>query len=256
MSNQVLPGVLVLDIGGTNVKVWRSGVGECEKIPSGRKMTPAKLLGQLEVILDGWQIERVSIGYPAAVHNGRPEQEPFELAPGWVEFDWSKAFRCPMRMMNDACMQALGSYEGGRMLYLGLGTHVGTAFVHDGHVVPLSLGHLLRRDGTELDEVLSRAGLKKAGTKNWRTALLEAAETFKTAFFADYVVIGGGNSKKIEELPAGVRLGGNENAYFGGLRMWDDVPIPAKAPTVPPGLEPDAAPPLSPPLEADAGERF
>jgi hypothetical protein len=157
------------------------------------------------------------------VLNGRPVADPWNLGKGWLGCAFTAAFGCPVRIMNDACMQALGSYEGGRMLYIGLGTSMGTTFIIDGKIVPLALGHLKLFGGETFDHHLSRKGLKLHGKKRWRCAVLEAAETLKAAFHADYVVLGGGNAKLIEEFPEGVRLGGNENAYFGGLRMWEDA---------------------------------
>jgi hypothetical protein len=155
--------------------------------------------------------------------------DPYNLAPGWVDIDFGHEFNCPVRMMNDACMQALGSYEGGKMLYLGLGTGVGTVFISDGFIVPLALGHLKLWENETFDHYLSRAGLNRHGKKRWRQAVAEAASLLKPAFLADYVVLGGGNANEIKELPEGCRRGGNHNAYFGGLRMWEDQG-PASAP--------------------------
>jgi predicted NBD/HSP70 family sugar kinase len=177
----------------------------------------------------GWTFDRVSIGYPGDVQLGRPAADPWNLGPGWVDFDFAAAFGCPVRIMNDACMQALGSYLGGRMLYLGLGTSMGTTFIADGAVVPLALGHLKFCRGESFEHWLSRRGLELHGTKRWRRAVVQAAETLRAAFLADYVVLGGGNAKKIEELPEGCRRGGNHNAYFGGLRMWEDAAAPLPA---------------------------
>jgi hypothetical protein len=214
--------VLVIDIGGTNAKVWKTGEGDCEKFSSGKKLTPRRLVDRIKLIADTWPYERVSLGYPGKVHHGRPVEDPYNLAPGWVAYDWCSAFGCPLRIMNDACMQALGSYEGGRMLYLGLGTGLGTVFIIDGRIVPLALGHLPFRDGLDFGHYLSRKGLKLHGTIVWRNAVLEAGASLQAAFFADYVVLGGGNAKKLGDLPDGFRKGGNHNAYFGGLRMWED----------------------------------
>jgi polyphosphate glucokinase len=214
---------LVVDIGGTNVKVWRSEEAEKAKFPSGKEMTPDALIAGVRGAVKGWPIERVSIGYPGQIQNGHPVAEPLNLGPGWVKFDFTGAFDCPVRIMNDACMQALGSYEGGKMLYLGLGTGVGTAFIADGVIVPLALGHLKLWDGKTLDYYLSREGLKRHGKRRWRQALDDAAAELKDAFFADYVMLGGGNVEEVKELPDGCRRGGNHNAYFGGLRIWEDV---------------------------------
>ena len=216
--------ILVVDIGGTNCKVWNNAATDGEKFRSGKKLTPGRFIERVKQIAEGWPFDRVSIGYPGNVLNGRPVTDPCNLAPGWVTFDYSNAFRCPLRIMNDACMQALGSYEGGRMLYLGLGTGIGTAFIIDGTIVPLALGHLKFVDGETFDDLLNRKALKRLGKKNWNQAALRAGEVLKEAFLADYVVFGGGNAKRLGGLPAGFRKGGNHNAYFGGVRMWDDAP--------------------------------
>jgi polyphosphate glucokinase len=214
--------VLVIDIGGTNVKIWKTENAEKTKVPSGKKLTPAALMDGVKEATVDWPVERVSIGFPGEIRNGRPTSEPYNLGPGWVEFDFAQAFDCPVRMMNDACMQALGSYEGGKMLYMGLGTGVGTAFIIDGVILPLALGHLKLWENETFDHYLSRDGLTRHGKKRWRQAVTEAAAMLKAAFFADYIVLGGGNTDEIKELPEGSRRGGNHNAYFGGLRMWED----------------------------------
>jgi polyphosphate glucokinase len=214
--------ILVIDIGGTNVKIWTSGEEEKLKFPSGKTLTPEVLIEKVREVTSDWQIDRVSIGYPGDVRNGHPVAEPFNLANGWVEFDYAAAFKCPGRIMNDACMQALGSYEGGRMLYLGVGTSIGCAFIFDSTIIPLSLGHLLLHGKENVEQCLNRAALD-ANLERWQRRLTEAAIAFKLAFEADYVVIGGGNAKKLEAMPEGCRRGGNHNAYFGGLRMWEDV---------------------------------
>jgi predicted NBD/HSP70 family sugar kinase len=219
---------LVIDIGGTHVKLWKTEEAEKTKFPSGKDLTPQALLEGVEEVAEDWPIERVSIGYPGEIRNGRPVAEPYNLGAGWVDFDFAHAFNCPLRMMNDACMQALGSYEGGKMLYLGLGTGVGTVFISDGYIVPLALGHLKLWENETFDHYLSRAGLNRHGKKRWRQAVAEAAALLKPAFFAEYVVLGGGNADEVKELPEGCRRGGNHNAYFGGLRMWEDQ---ALAPT-------------------------
>jgi len=212
---------LVIDIGGSNVKLWRTGEPEKIKIPSGKEMTPQKLTEEVLKSLDGWQYERVSLGYPGEVVNGHPAAEPYNLGSGWVDFDYVKAFGAPVKVMNDACMQALGSYEGGRMLFLGLGTSLGSVFIIDGKIVPLALGHLRFYKGESFEHYLSRKGLELYGEKSFRHAVCEAASTLKAAFLADYVVLGGGNAKKLDELPEGCRRGANEMAYTGGVRMWE-----------------------------------
>ena len=227
--------ILVIDIGGTHIKIWKTEEAEKTKFPSGKELTPQALFDGVKEATKDWPIERVSIGYPGDVRNGRPVAEPFNLANGWIDFDFAHAFNCPVRMMNDACMQALGSYEGGRMLYLGLGTGVGCAFIIDGVIVPLAVGHLKLWEGETFDHYLSRAGFTRHGKKRWRQAVAEAAAMLQNALFADYVVLGGGNANEIKELPEGCRRGGNHNAYFGGLRMWDDLSdsAPAKLKIVP-----------------------
>ena len=224
--------ILVIDIGGTNVKVWKTGESDRVKFPSGKKLTPKDLVQGVKEAAAEWTFERVSIGYPGTVRNGRPIADPWNLAPGWIDFDYASAFGVPVRLMNDAAMQALGSYEGGTMLYLGLGTGLGTTLIIDGRIVPLALGHLAFVNGESFEHRLNREGLELHGKKRWRRAVAEAAAILKNAFLADYVVLGGGNAKKLEEVPEGARLGGNHNAYFGGIRMWDDAAHVVDAPTL------------------------
>jgi predicted NBD/HSP70 family sugar kinase len=215
--------ILVIDIGGTNVKLWKTGETDRVKFPSGKKLTPESLIKQGKEATADWQFERVSIGYPGDVRHGHPVNEPWNLGNGWVDFDYANAFGCPVRIMNDACMQALGSYEGGRMLYLGLGTSIGSAFIFDGTIIPLAVGHLKLHNSKTIEECVNRAAFEKHALERWQADVAEAATALKGAFFADYVVLGGGNAKKIEALPEGCRRGGNHNAYFGGLRMWEDA---------------------------------
>jgi predicted NBD/HSP70 family sugar kinase len=214
--------ILVIDIGGTNVKIWTSGEEEKLKFPSGKTLTPDTLMEKVHEATADWKFERVSIGYPGDVVHGHPIAEPWNLGDGWVNFDYASVFKCPVRIMNDACMQALGSYEGGRMLYLGVGTSIGSAFIFDGTIIPLSLGHLLLHGKETVEQCVNRAAME-ANLERWQKRVAEAAVAFKMAFEAEYVVIGGGNAKKLEEMPEGSRRGGNHNAYFGGLRMWEDV---------------------------------
>jgi predicted NBD/HSP70 family sugar kinase len=213
---------LVLDIGGTNVKIWKTDEPEKVKFPSGKDLTPDALMEGVRTVTKDWPVDRVSIGYPGEIRNGRPVAEPLNLGPGWVDIDFAHAFNCPVRIMNDACMQALGSYEGGKMLYLGFGTGVGSALISDGVIVPLAVGHLKLWEGETFDHYLSRDGLTRHGKKRWRQAVVEATAMLKGLLFADYVVLGGGNAEEIKELPENCRRGGNHNAYYGGLRMWED----------------------------------
>jgi polyphosphate glucokinase len=215
-------GVVVIDIGGTNAKIWKSGNSADKiRIPTGKGYTPEQLVRDVRASLKDWEFERVSIGYPGDVLYGRPAADPYNLGCGWVAYDFAKAFGCPVKIMNDACMQAVGSYEGGRMLYLGLGTGMGTAYIINSQIVPLALGHLKFLNGESFEHYLNRKGLQLHGLKRWRTAVSEAAQVLKAAFLADYVVLGGGNAKKLSDIPPGCRLGGNYNAYHGGVRMWE-----------------------------------
>lgn len=215
--------ILVVDIGGTNVKIWTTGEADKVKFPSGKTLDPDNMVKRVKKLAADWKFDRVSIGYPGSVVNGRPSMDPYNLAPGWIDFDYGSAFAVPVRIMNDACMQALGSYEGGRMLYIGLGTSMGTTYIMDHQIVPLALGHLRFYGGESFEHYLSRKGLELHGVKRWRRAVGDAATTLKNAFLADYVVLGGGNAKRLKEMPEGCRRGGNHNAYFGGVRMWEDA---------------------------------
>jgi predicted NBD/HSP70 family sugar kinase len=213
--------ILVIDIGGSKVKIWRTGETEPLKFASGRKLGPAAMVERTREIIGDWPYERVSLGYPGQVLHGQVIEEPLNLGDGWVGFDFERALLRPVRIINDAAMQALGSYEGGRMLYLGLGTGVGTVLIVDGHIIPLHLGHLLLDKRGTLDDYLSRRGLDRLGTNPWRRAVANAAEILKNAFLADYVLLGGGNVKKLRKLPEGCRRGGNEMALIGGIRVWE-----------------------------------
>jgi len=220
-SRSDAPSVLVVDIGGTKIKVLSSGETEPRRIASGKRMTPAKMVEAIKGITKDWKYSVVSIGYPGPVGNHGPRSEPGNLGPGWVGFDFAAAFECPVRIINDAAMQALGSYEGGRMLFLGLGTGLGSAMIAENVVVPLELGKILHDDGKTLGQLLGRRGLKALGKSDWRAVLEDVVESFTDAFMVDYVVLGGGNAKLVKDPPAGVRLGHNLTAFRGGLRLWD-----------------------------------
>jgi predicted NBD/HSP70 family sugar kinase len=213
--------ILVIDIGGSKVKIWRTGETEPLKFASGSKLGPAAMVERTREIVGQWPYERVSLGYPGQVLHGQVIEEPLNLGDGWVGFDFERVLGRPVRIINDAAMQALGSYEGGRMLYLGLGTGVGTVLIVDGHIIPLHLGHLLLDKRGTLDNYLSRRGLERLGTNPWRRAVAKATNILKSAFLADYVVLGGGNVKKLRKLPEGCRRGGNEMALIGGIRVWE-----------------------------------
>jgi polyphosphate glucokinase len=213
--------ILVVDIGGTNVKVLASGQEEARKIPSGPELTPSAMVaGVLEATRE-WEYEVVSIGYPGPVVQGKPLLEPKNLKEGWVGFDFEAAFGKPVRIINDAAMQALGSYQGGRMLFLGLGTGLGSALIVENMVVPLELAHLPYKKGRTMEDYVGIRGLKKRGGKKWRKAVEDVVARLKAALVADYVVLGGGNARRLEPLPAGARLGDNNNAFIGGFRLWE-----------------------------------
>jgi len=221
-----LQDVTVIDVGGTNVKIYCTGQEpEPIKIPSGPTMTAAKMVRVVKDAIHGQKIDRVSLGYPGPIINGRPLREPHNLGSGWVGFDFQKAFGCPVRIINDAAMQALGSYEGGRMLFLGLGTGLGSAMVVDGILEPMELAHLLYKDGRTYEDYLGLRGLERLGKRKWRKHVFKVVEKLRTALGADYVILGGGNSKKLKDLPPRTRLGGNENACLGGCRLWEQKPV-------------------------------
>ena len=221
-SNSKAPKVLVIDVGGTNVKMLATGQKEPRRFPSGPKLTAADMVKQVKEATKDWQYTRVSLGYPGPIINERPLREPHNLGPGWMGFNFSKAFGHPVRVINDASMQALGSYDGGRMLFLGLGTGLGSAMIIDGVLQPMELAHLLYRKGKTYEDYLGIRGLERLGKKKWRKHVAQIVELLKEALDADYVVLGGGNSKKLKTIPAGARLGKNENAFLGGFRLWKD----------------------------------
>jgi len=219
--NKAFTPVLTVDIGGSNIKLLAAGQTEPRKRPSGSKLTPAKMVEIVQALAEGWDYEAVSIGYPGLVGNRGPSSEPGNLGAGWVGFDFQSAFGLPVRIINDAVMQALGSYEGGRMLFLGLGTGVGSALITEDFSLTLELGNLPYKRGKTIGETLGRQGLERSGKAAWRRAVMDIAPALMKAFLADSVVIGGGNAKKLKELPAGVRLGHNLTAFRGGFRLWE-----------------------------------
>jgi len=215
------PKVLVIDIGGTNVKVYLTGQKEARKFPSGPRLTARKLVAGVKAITKDWKYDVVSIGYPGVVRNGRITAEPVNIGRGWVGFSFRAAFRRPVKVTNDAVMQAIGSYRGGTMLFLGLGTGLGTAMVVNGHTVPMELGHFPYRKKT-IEEYLGTAGFESLGGGRWRKAVSEVVGEFIAAFLVDDVVLGGGNVKKLARLPKGCRAGANTNAFLGGCRLWEN----------------------------------
>ena len=214
------PKVLVIDVGGTHVKLLATGEKVPVKIPSGPTMTANKMVSAVKQSVKDWIFDCISLGYPGPIINGHPLREPHNLGGGWMRFDFSKAFGCPVKVINDAAMQALGSYKGGRMLFLGLGTGLGSAMIVNGVLEPMELDHLIYKKGKTYEDYLGLRGLERMGKKKWRRYVAEIVETLKGALEADYIVLGGGNCKKLKELPAGAKLGNNEHAFEGGFRMW------------------------------------
>jgi len=215
--------ILVIDVGGTNVKINADGRKEAVKIPSGAGMTARKMVAAVRKAAAGWNYTAVSIGYPGPVLHGKPVTEPHNLGCGWVRFDYKKAFGCPVKIVNDAAMQALGSYAGRRMLFLGLGTGLGSALIVDGVLEPMELAHLPYKKGSTYEDYVGLRGLKRLGKKKWRRNVAEVIDQLKKALSADYVVLGGGNAKLLKKLPPDTRLGSNMNAFIGGARLWQEA---------------------------------
>ncbi len=212
--------VLVIDVGGTHVKILATSKREKRQFDSGPELGPREMVQGVKKLAQDWEYEVVSIGYPGPVKNHRPVADPHNLAHGWVGFDFQKAFGCPVRVINDAAMQALGSHKGGKMLFLGLGTGLGTAMVVDGKVLPMELGHLPYKKLTFEDYVGLR-GLDRLGKKKWHKHVTITVEKLMAALEPDYVVLGGGNVHKLKSLPEGCRRGENNNAFLGGFRLWE-----------------------------------
>jgi len=212
--------VLTVDIGGSNIKILASGQTEPRKYRSRKTLTPTELVEIVRKLARGWDYEAISIGYPGLVGDHGPSSEPGNLGNGWVGFDFHSAFGLPVLIINDAAMQALGSYEGGRMLFLGLGTGLGSALITNQIILTLELGEILYTGGKTLGEALGRQGMKRSGKSVWRRTVMDVVPTLMKAFLADSVVLGGGNAKNLKELPHGVRLGHNLTAFRGGFRLW------------------------------------
>jgi predicted NBD/HSP70 family sugar kinase len=218
--------ILVIDVGGTHVKALATGRRAPIKIDSGPTMTPKLMVSELSTAIADWEYDVVSIGFPGPVRNGKLAREPWNLGAGWVGFDFAKAFKRPVRLINDAAMQALGSYEGRNMLFLGLGTGLGSTMIRDGVLIPLELAHLPYKHGKTYEEYLGNAGYERLGKRAWRKHVATVTALFIAALEVDYVVLGGGNARHIHELPPLSRLGLNANAFKGGFRLWDDAPTP------------------------------
>jgi hypothetical protein len=214
--------VLVVDIGGTHVKLMISN-RETRKFDSGTKLAPRELVRQITKNAEGWKYDAVSLGFPSVVQKGRIVKEAKHLAPGWIGLDLKKSLGKPTRILNDAAMQALGSYHGGRMLFLGLGTGLGSTLVWDKNVLPLELGDL-PYEGALIEKVLGKVGFDRLGKKEWAREVLFCLNRLKLSFIADYVVVGGGLVKEFNSLPDGMEPGDNKNVYRGGCRMWETDP--------------------------------
>jgi polyphosphate glucokinase len=234
--------ILVVDVGGTNIKIGTAGRRVELKIPSGKTMTAARMAAAVRKVVDTLKYDAVSIGYPGVVKHGRPAHEPHNLSGGWIRFDYGKAFGAPVKIVNDAAMQALGAYAGGRMLFLGLGTGLGSALVVEGVLVPLELAHLPYRRGRTYEDYLGMRGLVRLGRRKWTRHVHAVVGLLMAGLQADYVVLGGGESKKLKTLPRGVRLGDNHDAILGGLRLWD-APAHRQRRTLVTGSGKVAAPP-------------
>jgi polyphosphate glucokinase len=212
--------VLVIDVGGTHVKILATGQETHREFESGLSMTAQKMVSQVLEAAKDWTWQAVSIGYPGPVLRGRPVAEPHNLGRGWVGFDFESAFKCPVKMLNDAAMQALGSYQGGKMLFLGLGTGLGSTMIVDGIVEPMELAHLPYKKKTYEDYIGIR-GLKRVGKKKWRRYVTDVVDRLSAALEPEYVILGGGNARKLKALPPNCRLGENTNAFKGGFRLWE-----------------------------------
>ena len=213
--------ILVVDIGGTNIKLKVSSADEVRKFPSGKEMTPTLLVEGIRHLTPDWDYEAVAVGYPGPIVQGKIHLEPVNLGRGWVGFDFDQAFHKPVRIINDAAMQALGSYEGGRMLFLGLGTGLGSCLIIDGVVAPLELAHLPYKKEKSFEDYIGEVARKRRGNVKWQATVHDVVARLRAALIADYVVLGGGNAKRLTELPPNSRPGNNTNAFVGGARLWE-----------------------------------
>jgi predicted NBD/HSP70 family sugar kinase len=212
--------VLAIDVGGSHVKARLFGKKEIRQFDSGPTLTPLDMVAQVHQMTGDWVYDAVSIGYPGVVIHGKIIADPHNLGAGWIGFDFRKAFARPTHVLNDAAMQAIGSYEGGRMLFLGLGTGLGSAMIVDGIVAPMELAHLPFKKGRSYEDYVGERGMKKLGRKKWREVVAQVVDQLSAVLEVDYVVIGGGNARKLKRLPANARLGSNDFAFIGGFRMW------------------------------------
>jgi polyphosphate glucokinase len=219
MKKPAKPEILTIDIGGSHVKVMTGGQRIKREFESGPHLSATDMVQQVKDLTKDWSYDVISVGFPGPIVGNRPLKEPHNLGKGWQGFDFEKAFGCPTKVINDALMQAFGSYDGGRMLFLGLGTGLGSAMIVDGVLEPMELGHLPYRKKT-FEDYVGAAGLKKLGRKKWRHRVAEVVEDLAAALEPDYIVLGGGNAEKIDELPPKTRRGDNGNAFEGGFRLW------------------------------------
>ncbi len=221
--------ILVIDIGGTHIKLMLSPKDK-RKVDSGPTLKPKQLVARINEATEGWEFDAISVGFPAVVAKGKIMKDPNNLAPGWVGWDFTKSLGKPTRVINDAAMQALGSYHGQRMLFLGLGTGLGSTLVWDKNVLPLELGDLPYGERGRIEDFVGKRGLEKFGKKVWMRDVVASLKRLKLAFVADYIVLGGGNAKLFKKLPDNVELGHNRNAFLGGCRMWETEAAGSKAP--------------------------
>jgi len=219
-ANAQSQSTLVIDVGGNNVKVALGDHTEPVKVPSGPDMTAEQMIAGVKEATEGWTYDRVSIGYPGPVKSGQPARDPANLSTGWVAMDYGAAFRCPVRIVNDAALQAIGMHEGGRMLFLGLGTGLGSAMVDDTSLDPLELAHLPYRHGKSFEDYVGARGMERMGKKKWTKHVSKVVSLLRDAMQADYVMLGGGQTKRLKELPPDVRVGRDDAAIVGGVRLW------------------------------------
>jgi len=226
-SKAKLPrGILIVDVGGSHVKFRVGTRGKIQRFESGPKMTAAQMAKAVTAAVPKSAYDVVSIGYPGLVFHGRIAAEPHNLGRGWVHFDLERAFGKPVRVINDAAMQAIGSYHGGRMLFLGLGTGLGSTLIIDGYIEPMELGHMLYKHDRTFEDYVGERGRKRMGTRKWRKVVREVIDQLSKALEVEYVIIGGGNAKRLRKLAAHERLGNNDNAFVGGLRLWESTMRP------------------------------
>src|SRR5215470_647920 len=212
--------VLVIDVGGTHVKILATGETVHREFPSGPRLTARQRVSKVKRLARGWKYDLVSLGYPGPVLHNRPVADPHNLGRGWMGFDFKRAFGRPTKVMNDAAMQAYGGYRRGKMLFLGLGTGLGSTLIVDGIVEPLELGHLPYRKRT-FEDYVGRRGLERLGKRKWRQFVFDVVQRLTAALQPEYVILGGGNVQKLEEFPPGCRAGNNANAFLGGFRLWE-----------------------------------